>query len=67
MRKRKGQPGWFEAQGYISMRNILVSYLGENTWMTTDQVLGAIQSGMDNAVKDYKERRRHGRDRGKKV
>ena len=66
MRKRRGQPGWFKAQGYIAMRNILVSYLGENTWMTTDQVLGAIQSGTDEAMADYK-RRKHGRDAGKKI
>lgn len=67
MRKRRGHPGWFEAQGYLAMRNILVSYLGENTWMNTDRVLGAIQSGMDNAVRDYIKRRRHGRDGGKKI
>ena len=61
MGKRRGQPGWFMAQGYLQTRNILVSYLGKNTWMTTDQVLGAIQSGMDEAMAEY-QRRKHGRD-----
>jgi len=66
MRKRRGQPGWFEAQGYIKTREILVSYLGENTWMTADQVLGAVESGINEAMADYK-RRRYGRDGRKKV
>ncbi len=59
MGKRHGQPLWFESQGYITMRNILVSYLGERTWMNTDQVLGAIKSGMDEAIIEYKNRKIH--------
>ncbi len=75
LRKRRGQPGWFEAQGYIAMRGILVSFLGDHTWMTRDQVLGAIQSGIDRAILDYNRRRalhkairrRHGSNGRKKV
>lgn len=72
MRKRRGLPGLIENGAYDAIRHLLDYCTNKKNWMTTDQILGAVSSGVRQAEDEFKlrrfnERRRHGRDRGKKV
>jgi transposase-like protein len=65
MRKRKGLPGLIENGAYDAIRHLLDYCTNKKNWMSTDQILGAAESGVNRAMAEFKtsrERRRHGRD-----
>jgi len=71
MRKRSGQPKFYEQSAYLAIDALLKTEI-EKCWMTTDQILGAVSSGVRQAEDEFKlrkfnERRRHGGNGGKKV
>jgi len=65
MRKRSGQPKFYEQSAYLAIDALLNTDI-DKCWMTTDQILGAVSSGVREAEAEYK-RRKHGRDAGKKI
>ncbi len=70
--QRRSQPGFFRTESFKAIRKILTTPLADDTWMTIDQMLGAIDSGVRQAedefkLRRFKERGHHGRNRTKKV
>jgi len=54
MRRRRGQPGICQFLSYTAMRRVLRIMDEKKTWMTTDQILGAIQSGINEATAEFR-------------
>lgn len=69
MRKRRGQPGFYENSAYLAIDALLKTGIGKS-WMSTDQILGAAESGINRAMAEFKisrGRRTYGRDAGEKI
>jgi len=65
MRKRAGKPRFYENSAYLAIDALLKTDIGK-CWMTTDQILGAVSSGVKQAEIEFKisrflkKRRGHG-------
>lgn len=53
LRKRKGEPQTLEYMAYDAIRTLLHVYTVRQSWMSTDLILGIVQSGIDEATREF--------------